>query len=241
MKIPKIYGHRGASAVEPENTMRAFTRAFKDGAKGIEFDIRLTADKKIVVIHDDTLNRTSNGVGFVKDQTYDELLQLDFGLGEKIPLLKDVLKEYGNKYWLNIEIKELGFEQLLVDTLNEYNIKEKLIISSFKIPAIKIVKELDPKMHTAYIYSLNRPDLNKLKKTIKLDGIHPKKSLVTKQLVEEASSLNLPIRTWTVDKPKKAIKLAKLGIESIITNNPKVILQAFIEKKAIKKPLKRET
>ena len=82
-------------------------------------------------------------------------------------------------------------------------------------------------MLTAYIYSQNKPNLNKLKESIKLDGIHPKKSLVTKRLVKKAVSLNLPIRTWTVDNPKKAMKLANLGVESIITNNPKVILEAF--------------
>ena len=231
MKIPNIYGHRGASALEPENTMRAFKRAFKDGAIGIEFDVRLTADKKIVVIHDEMLNRTSNGVGFVKDYTYEELLQLDFGLGEKIPLLIEVLKEYEKNYWLNIEIKELGLEEQLIDFLNEYDVKEKAIVSSFKIPAIKKVKELDSNVQTAYIYSIKKPDLEQLKKTIKLNGVHPRKDLITKNLVKKAYSLDLLIRTWTVDKPREALKLAKLNVESIITNNPKAILQAFLAKK----------
>lgn len=231
MKIPNIYGHRGASALEPENTMRAFKRAFKDGAIGIEFDVRLTADKKIVVIHDEMLNRTSNGVGFVKDYTYEELLQLDFGLGEKIPLLIEVLKEYEKNYWLNIEIKELGLEEQLIDFLNEYDVKEKAIVSSFKIPAIKKVKELDSNVQTAYIYSIKKPDLEQLKKTIKLNGVHPRKDLITKNLVKKAYSLGLLIRTWTVDKPREALKLAKLNVESIITNNPKAILQAFLAKK----------
>ena len=93
MNLPLIFGHRGASALEPENTMRAFTRAFNDGAHGIEFDVRLTADNRIVVIHDKTLVRTSNGQGLVKNLTVEELLKYDFGLREKIPTLEDIDKK----------------------------------------------------------------------------------------------------------------------------------------------------
>ncbi|MHA1213294.1 MAG: glycerophosphodiester phosphodiesterase [Candidatus Heimdallarchaeota archaeon] len=133
-----IFGHRGASALEPENTMRAFARAFQDGATGIEFDIRLTKDKQIVVIHDKSINRTSNGKSLVKDMTYKELQEYDFGKGEKIPLLKDVLKLYGNRFWLNIEIKETGFEKEVVELLHKFEIKKKCLISSFKESALII-------------------------------------------------------------------------------------------------------
>jgi glycerophosphoryl diester phosphodiesterase len=228
---PKIQGHRGASAIEPENTMRAFTRAFDDGADGIEFDIRLTADKKIIVIHDKTINRTSNGKGLVKNYTFDELLKFDFGLGEKIPLLEDVITTFGKKFWLNIEIKEVGFEKQFVELLHDLGITDKIIISSFKSQVLKEVKSLDSSLSTAFIYNTNNPNLIKLKKSVGIDAIHPKKTLVTKRLVEKAYSLNLPIRTWTVDQPKTAIKLANLGVDTIVTNNPKVIIQA-LEKKA---------
>ncbi|NHJ47958.1 MAG: glycerophosphodiester phosphodiesterase [Asgard group archaeon] len=227
---PLIQGHRGASAVEPENTIRAFIRAFDDGADGIEFDIRLTADKKIVVIHDKTINRTSNGKGLVKDYTFDELLKFDFGLGERIPLLAEVLTNFGNNYWLNIEVKELGFEQQLVNLLKILNVKEKIVISSFKEKALIDIKKLDRSLCTAFIYNMKNPNLEHLKSSMGIDSIHPKMNLVTKRLVKKADELNLPIRTWTVDQPKDAIKLAKLGIDTIITNNPKVIAQALDRK-----------
>ncbi|MEA2071024.1 MAG: glycerophosphodiester phosphodiesterase family protein, partial [Asgard group archaeon] len=89
-----ILGHRGASAVEPENTMRAFHKAVEDGADGIELDIHKTKDEKIVVIHDATIDRTSNGFGKVAEMTYADLQKFDFGNGEKIPLLEDVLKKF---------------------------------------------------------------------------------------------------------------------------------------------------
>ena len=73
MKLPIIFGHRGASSSEPENTMRAFIQAFQDGADGIEFDVRLTADNQMVIIHDSLINRTSNGFGLVRKKTYQEL------------------------------------------------------------------------------------------------------------------------------------------------------------------------
>jgi glycerophosphoryl diester phosphodiesterase len=230
MNIPKIFGHRGASALEPENTMKAFTRAFKDGADGIEFDVRQTADGKIVVIHDATINRTSNGTGLVKNYSYDVLLQFDFGKKERIPLLNEVLQKFGKNYVLNIEIKEPGFEKQLVIMVQELEIKENVIVSSFKKSVLKKIKELDSSLSTAYIFNLRKINLGKIVKQIKIDAIHPSMHLVTTNLVKKSQLLNLPIRTWTVDDPQKALSLAKLGVNSIITNNPYQIIQNLTKK-----------
>ncbi len=219
-----IYGHRGSSAFEPENTMRAFARAFQDGAKGIEFDIRLTKDKQIVIIHDETINRTSNGSGLVRDLTYEELQKFDFGKGEKIPLLKDVLKLYGNRFWLNIEIKEIGLEDLLIELLTELNIIKKIVISSFIKEPLEKIKEIISTYNTAFLYSLKKVNLTYIKQELKCDGIHPSKNNITKRVLTKAKEMNLAIRVWTVDNPKNALKLVKMGVDGIITNNPKLII-----------------
>jgi len=230
LSYPKIFAHRGASIKAPENTLKAFDLAIKERANGIEFDTRLSADKVIVVIHDGTINRTSNSSGKVNSLTLEELQKFDFGEGEKIPTLKEVLEKYGNKYWLNIEIKEEGFEPILVDLLKELNVKEKIVISSFLIPALLKIKELAPEIPTGYLYEYDLNELDGLLEEVTVNGIHPVKENVTKELIQDAHQKNLTVRAWTVDDPEIAKKLAENGIDGIITNDPKGIIAALNSK-----------
>ncbi|NHJ85819.1 MAG: glycerophosphodiester phosphodiesterase [Asgard group archaeon] len=234
MQKPIIYGHRGASAIEPENTIRAFRKAFTDGAMGIEFDIRITADQKIVIIHDATINRTSNGSGKVNEFTFEELQNFDFGLGEKIPLLKDVLSLFGEKYWLNIEIKEVGLEKQLADLLASLKSFEKIVVSSFIDQTLINVKKCNKEIPTAYLYMMNVKNLSKLKVELDIDGIHPWEKMVGKRLIKKAHSNNLAIRTWTVDNIRKAQNLVKNNIDGIITNNPRALIEELFEKNSKK-------
>ncbi|MHA1124952.1 MAG: glycerophosphodiester phosphodiesterase [Candidatus Heimdallarchaeota archaeon] len=226
MKIPLIFGHRGSSIREPENTMRALQAAIQEGADGVEFDVRITKDREIVIIHDAMINRTSNGRGKVKKFNYSELLEFDFGKGEKILLLKDVLKKYGNKYWINIEIKETGFESEIVEMLRELKITEKVVISSFKKSALIIITKLTTDIPLAYLFNKPINNFTKLQK-LKFTSIHPGKLFVNKQLMQAANKANLKVRVWTVDNFKEAKRLAKLGVDGIITNDPKGVIQAL--------------
>jgi len=230
MKMPLIFGHRGSSKREPENTMRAIQAAIKEGADGVEFDVRITKDREIVIIHDAMVNRTSNSQGRVKNFNYSELLVFDFGKGEKIPLLKDVLEKYGNKYWLNIEIKETGFEGELVEMLRELKITEKVVISSFKKIALKTIAKLTSDIPLAYLFNKPMNNFTKLQK-LNFTSIHPGKLLVNKQLMKAAGNANLKVRVWTVDDFKEAKRLAKLGVDGIITNDPQGVIQALRTKK----------
>ncbi len=230
MKLPIIFGHRGASSIEPENTMRAFTQAFQDGADGIEFDVRLTADNQMVIIHDTLIDRTSNGIGLVSQKTYQELLKFDFGKGEKILLLEDVLKKFGNQKWLNIEIKEQGFEKQLLEMLDKLKINQKYVISSFEISVLQKIKELNSEIPTAFLYQTARLNLQALISKSQCDGIHPKHTIVNRRLFSEARYYRLALRVWTIDSQRKAWKLTKLGIDGIITNNPKKLFLFLKEK-----------
>lgn len=230
MNLPVVFGHRGASAIEPENTMIAFERAFHDGANGIEFDVRKTADNKLVLLHDSKINRTSNGSGKLSKKNYSELLNYDFGKGEKIPLLEDVLKKFGNKYWLNIEIKEVGFEKQLIDMLAKLKISNKYVVSSFKAKVLNKIKELSKEIPTAYLYYRKTSDLNRIVRKVTANDIHPGKRFTNKRLVENAHRLKMQVRVWTVDDEPTTIKLAEWGVDGIITNNPKEIIK-FLENK----------
>lgn len=230
MSYPLIFGHRGASIRAPENTLKAFNLAFKEGANGIEFDIRLSTDNEIVVIHDETIDRTSNSSGKVNSLTLEKLQKFDFGEGEKIPTLKEVLTKFGNKHWLNIEIKEEGLELILVDLLKNLKVKEKIVISSFLLPTLIKIKELAPEIPTGYLYEFHLNDLDGLLDEVSINGIHPVKENITKKIIQEAHQKNLAVRAWTVDDPKMAQKLAENGIDGIITNNPKGIIAALSKK-----------
>ena len=229
--MPVIFGHRGFSALEPENTLRAFNRAFKEGAQGIEFDVRLTADNEIVIIHDETIDRTSNGSGFVKNFTLSELLKFNFGFGEKIPTLEDIVKLFGNKYWLNIEVKEIGFEKQIFEIIEKHQLITKYVISSFQFPIINTIKELNINIPTALLYANKRYQLKELKKLAQINDIHPEQHLLSKSLISSAHKLNMMVRAWTIDNPETAYFLAKMGIDGIITNNPKQIILFLLKKK----------
>jgi len=227
-KLPVIFGHRGASALEPENTFRAFSRAFQDGALGIEFDLRATVNKELVIIHDATVDRTAtNGSGRVKELTLAELRQFDFGFGEKIPTLEEVLKQYGNHYWLNIEIKEPALEKTLVDMLADLKVTKKIVISSFLSAPLKRLKELDATIPTALLFNNHSLNLRKVQQALHCDALHPHKSLISRSFLARARRFGFVIRTWTVDSRRVARKFAKLGVDAIITNNPKALLVAL--------------
>ena len=157
--MTKIIAHRGASGCSPENTIPAFRKAIEIGSNGIELDVHLTKDDKIVVVHDFNIDRTSNGKGYVKDYTLNELKKFDFGswYGEKfasvsIPTLEEVLelvKYYNWNGLINIEIKNgpifyPNIERKLIGIIRAYGLEENVIFSSFNHYSLKILKEIDP-------------------------------------------------------------------------------------------------
>lgn len=231
MNIPIIFGHRGASSSYPENTMEAFKQAFIEGALGIEFDVRFSADNEIVIIHDELIDRTSNGTGKVNSLTLKELRNFDFGFGEKILTLKEILLEFGNKYWLNIEIKEAGLEEQLVQLIYKYKISEKVVVSSFYGEVLNKIKEIRSEIPTAFLYDFPINDLDELTNEIRIDGIHPGKDQINQKLIDQAHERSLSVRSWTIDEIDLALNFASINIDGIITNTPKAIIKALKTKK----------
>ena len=143
----KVYSHRGESKYAPENTMSAYYLAYLVGSDGIETDLRKTKDDVLVLIHDKSVDRTSNYSGKVSDYTFDELLNMDFGdeyyKGEKIVKLTEFLKNFSERNVnIYIELKETGYEKLIVDTLKQYSLKNVVLIS-FKYNLLKKIREMD--------------------------------------------------------------------------------------------------
>ena len=160
----KVWAHRGASGYAPENTLDAFRKAVEMGADGIELDVQMTKDGELVVIHDETINRVSNGKGWVKDYTYEELKKFNFNkthleyTKEEIPTLEQVyLLIKPTNLTINVEIKTgivfyPGIEERVLELTERLGMKERVIYSSFNHYTIRKIKELDPQAKTGMLY-----------------------------------------------------------------------------------------
>ncbi|MGQ4891629.1 MAG: glycerophosphodiester phosphodiesterase [Candidatus Njordarchaeia archaeon] len=216
---PFIIGHRGAFSEAPENTMLSFEKAVELGADMIEFDVRMCKSGEIVVIHDAEVDRTSDGSGLVREMTLEELKQLDFGEGEKIPTLEEVLKFAKNKIALNIELKEPDIVDKVVALVESYDMVDDVIISSFYHNALVKVKELNPAITTAPLFMHRPVSVANLANITNSEGLHPWFEYVDKKFVEEAHKRNLFVNPWTVDDEETMRKMIEVGVDGIITND----------------------
>lgn len=233
MKKPIIYAHKGASSSAPENTMAAFRLAKAFGADGIELDVQLTRDSKLVVIHDEDIRRTSTGSGLVNRFTYDDLKEYSFGSSfsddyadEKIPLLEDIIKFIKDEdMYLNIELKNNiirypNIEELTIDLIVKYDIADKTIISSFNHWSIASIKNINSKIKTGLLYSAGLYNPGGYAKLCNADAVHPYYYGMQPEIIENCHKYNVMVNAWTVDNNSDITNICKAGVDGIITNYP---------------------
>ena len=214
--------HRGASAYEPENTLRSFERAIELKADMIELDVRYSLDRHLVVVHDAKVDRTTDGTGLVAIKTLSELKELDAGMGEKVPTLEEVIELGIGRIKFVIEIKENGVEDEVVDLINKNNLLEDVFIISFKPKRLKMIKELEPKIRTGLILFASLNPI-RLAKDCGADVVAPFHWFITKGLIHRARRSGLYIFTWIVDEASKAQRLREIGVSGIVTNKPDIL------------------
>jgi len=233
MNFTRVQAHRGASGYAPENTMAAFRKAVDMKADGIELDVHLSKDGHLIVMHDETLNRTSNGKGLIASYTLEELKRLDAGSwfgkefkGEKIPTFDEVLEFIcKTELFINVEIKA-GYriyptiEEKVLACLQKYNMLDRCIISSFDHYSLFRVKELNPNVKTGLLYGASLYEPWEYAKSVKVNALHPLYLTLDKHFIEEAYAHNLDINTYTVNDEKVMGELAAARISGIITNYP---------------------
>jgi glycerophosphoryl diester phosphodiesterase len=238
-----VIGHRGASAYYPENTMSAFEAAYEMGAEMIELDILLSKDGVPVVIHDEALDRTTNGTGRVADYTLVELRKLDAGLwfgrehaGQQIPTLEEVLQFAKGKIALNIEIKTEavtdehleGIEEKALNLVKKYEMENYVLFSSFDYRAISHLKQLDVDISTALLYEKshsNGQPPSKLVNDYKANAFNCSRRQYTKRWAEDTQRHNIPVFVYTVNKEKQMQKMIKRGVSGIFSDKPDVLKQ----------------
>ena len=237
MKLPLIIAHRGASAYAPENTIAAFIKALEMGAGGIELDVQLSRDGYPVVIHDERIDRISDGSGWVKDKTLKELQTLDFGSwfspfyqGETIPTLEQVMEILAE--WdilLNIELKNgpvfyPGIEEKVISLVKRFQMEDRVIISSFNHYSIVEVKKIAENIKIAPVYMAGLYKPWNYAKELNAAAVHPYVYGLMPEIIKGCKENGIDINTFTVDEPEDIKRLAAAGVDGIITNVPDVAL-----------------
>lgn len=226
--------HRGFSGIYPENTMLAFQKAVEVKCDGIETDVQLTKDGAAVIFHDEILNRTTNGKGFIEDHTYAELSKLDAGIkkgrefsGCKIPSLDEFLDYVKDKNILiNLELKNSiinypDLEQKVINKIYEYKLQNNCVISSFNHYSMVECKKIDYKIKTGLLYEgmLYHPE--KYIEYVGADALHPNfVAMHSKDVVKCIKEKNIAINVYTVNHENYMIDMINLGVDGIITNYP---------------------
>ncbi len=228
----KIIAHRGSSNATPENTGASFKKALKDKSDGVELDVHLTADKEVVVIHDEKIDRTSNNFGFVKDYTLKELKEFDFGSffdekfkEEKILTLDESLDLVQNMSLINVEIKKgyginEGIEKRVIDIIKEKQLMDKVLISSFNHESLKIIKEIDKNIKTAALLYAKLYEPWKYAKRIGCEYLHLYYKLVDKNTVDNCHQNDILVNTFTVNNVYDLKKMLYCDVDGIITDFP---------------------
>lgn len=234
-KQPLVIAHRGARDVAPENTLAAFQAALDADADGIELDVTRCATGEIVVIHDDTLDRTTNGSGPVTAMTFCNLRTLDAGswfapqfAGERVPLLSEVLDLVGHRLRINIEIKGRdwkgdGIEFEIAQMIRDRKLEQEVIISSFNPAALVRMHRVAPELQRGLLYAPNLPAYLSPTWTRLLtqpEALHPYYAMMDAQAVRRAQLRGYRVNVWTVNTPQDMQAMISLGVDAIITDHP---------------------
>jgi glycerophosphoryl diester phosphodiesterase len=235
MRRPQIFAHRGAKRVAPENTLPAFQKALEMGVDGIELDVHTSKDGQLVVIHDFTVDKTTNGQGRVETFSASELAQLDAGsrfdpafAGVGVPTLGQVLDLVGDRCRVNVEIKceehDGGDEvELLAALIHQRQLYEQVIVSSFNPITLIKLRWVDPKIQLGLLYFQELPPHLRqawFTPILQPQALHPYHGLVTANLVAWARRQGCAVNTWTVNEVAEARRLADLGVDVIMTDAP---------------------
>ncbi|ANB59521.1 glycerophosphodiester phosphodiesterase [Anoxybacteroides amylolyticum] len=236
--MTKIFAHRGAAGTHPENTMVAFYEAERVGADGIELDVQMTKDGALVVIHDETVDRTTDGTGWVKDFTYRDLQSLHAGYKFteqyptcRIPLLEEVLAWIsGTSLLLNIELKNglITYDRLeekVIDLVKHYRLEPRIIFSSFNHNSMARCRQLAPMIETALLYMERLYQPWQYVRVLGASGLHPYYRTVSESFVRNAHFHHVHVRPFTINSEEAMKTMFRYEVDAIFTDYPEKATQ----------------
>jgi glycerophosphoryl diester phosphodiesterase len=218
-------GHRGAAGYEPENTLISFEKALDLNADEIELDVHLSLDGQLVVIHDETIDRTTNGKGFVNKLSLQELKSFNAGKNQEIPTLIEVLDLVNRSCFINIELKGIRTEKPVVDLITHY-ISEKnwnyndFLVSSFDWNMLEEIRFLDPKIRIGILTEESIEEALAFAKKVKAFSIHPDYALLSKENVALMQKNGFEVYPWTVNSKEAIRKIKSFHVNGIISDFP---------------------
>jgi glycerophosphoryl diester phosphodiesterase len=238
---PYFFAHRGASAHAPENTLSAFDLAVKQGAPAIEFDVKVTSDGHVVVIHDQTVDRTTNGTGAVTKLSLAALREMDAGSkkseqfrGEKIPTLDELFETVGKKIFMNVELTNYAtpFDALVPKVaalIKKHGLEQRVMFSSFFPHNLMNAARLLPNVLRGQLFLEGNTGWwqRAWGRLISLQAEHPWKDDVTVEYVKSAHARGRRVQVWTVNDPADMRRLRAAGVDAIFTDDPLLALENF--------------
>ncbi|PIU50950.1 hypothetical protein COS91_07015 [Candidatus Desantisbacteria bacterium CG07_land_8_20_14_0_80_39_15] len=236
-------GHRGDCGHAPENTLASFRKALEIGVDGVELDTHSTKDGEIIVMHDENVDRTTDGTGLIRDMTLDEIKKLDAGLkfneefkGEKVPTLKEALQLLRGK-WVFIEIKQQGIEPRVIEIVRSMGMVREVCIVSFHQDSVKRIKEVAPEIKIGLISD----KLEDLQVAIELgaDAFSLVHTMVDNKIVKEVHKNGLLLSAWTMNTEEDLRKMVEIGADILVTDFPDRLNKILEKGDASTDPLKR--
>ena len=228
--VPLVGGHRGNPAAHPENTLASFRSAIELGVDMIECDVHMSADGHMVVIHDHTLDRTTDGTGMVRDLTWEELQRLDAGGGERLPSLEQVIAvAREGRVGLAIEVKQIplpypGLEERLVAALREAGMVDQAVVISFYHPSCRRLKELEPALQVGLLDAARPIDPVGLLRGAGGDVWCPHYGAMDPALVEEIHAAGGAVGAWTVNDEPAVLWCRLCRPDSVFSDDPAMVL-----------------
>jgi len=216
----RIIGHRGAAARCPENTLASLRYALECGVDGVEFDVRATGDGHLVLMHDASVDRTTNGSGLLRHMTLNEVKRLSAG-GEPIPTLDEALETLKDRVKeVFVEIKEPDIAIKVLEKVETAGMLKQAVFTSFYHWCLREIKDLEPRAETCPIVPCEPVSVYCIARSCGACRISINKKYVTRRLVEQAHAFGIIVHVWTVNDPDEMRRLADLGVDSLVTDAP---------------------
>lgn len=241
--FPRVIAHRGFSSEAPENTLAAIEKAIDVGADMVEFDVLLSRDGTVVVIHDEELERTTNGTGLVHDHDLEDLRQLDAGswfgensagetfADEQIPTLDEVLEATRGRILVNIEIKTEAAETVpgpVAELLREFGMEDQAIVSSFNPRALELMRQVAPEIRRASLYDKRLHKVlspTEVAAQVDAHAFSASRKLLTTRMLADARASGLPVSVYTVNRQRQMRRWIERGAAALFTDHPDVMIE----------------
>ena len=230
----QVIGHRGAAALAPENTWAGFDVALSIGVDAIETDIRATRDGELILIHDDSLDRTTNGDGLVNQTPWSVIKTLDAGSwfsatyqGAPVPRLRETLERYGQHTHFDLEIKQPGVEVKALKMVQDLGLQANVTFTSFDFTVVQQLKTQAPDVQVGWL--ITDIDQDKIRMAIQagLNQVCPPAQALSSELVSAWRELGLVVRAWGVSDPDVMLLALKAGVDGMTVDFPQLLLKAL--------------